>query len=107
MHARRVFGFMRPARLCASLRYERAIDCVPLQRIADLKAFRLVREGSDLETIERAEIADIDLLDDRPRAGNLLVFTRYLLPQRLRLGLRPAGRELQLETAARCGRRQP
>ena len=46
MQARRVLDFMRPACLRASLRYERAIDCGPLQRIADLKTFRLVRDGS-------------------------------------------------------------
>ena len=48
----------------------RAIDPASLQGVADLKAFRLVREGSDREAVERAEIADIDLLDLRLNAGD-------------------------------------
>ena len=36
---------------------EKAVDSASLQRIAELKAFRLVREGSDLQAIEGAEIA--------------------------------------------------
>src|SRR5512143_2439593 len=86
-------------------RNKRAIDAVPLQRIADLKAFRLVREGSDLETVKGSETANIDLLDVGRLAGEPGIGARHLLPQRLRLAFRAAGGELQLEAASASGRR--
>ena len=83
----------------------RAIDPASLQGVADFKAFRLVREGSDAEAPEGAEIADIDLLDLRLSAGDGLVL-RDLLPQRLGFVFRTAGGELQREAATGGGRRR-
>src|SRR4029078_107311 len=50
---------------------EEAVDAASLHRIAELKAFRLVREGSDLQAIEGAEIAHVGLLDARLEAREL------------------------------------
>src|SRR5512143_999234 len=87
-------------------RNKRAIDAVPLQRIADLKAFRLVREGSDLKAVKGSETADIDLFDLGRLASEPGIGARHLLLQRLRLAFRAAGGELQLEAAsAASGRR--
>ena len=42
---------------------ERAIDAASLQGVADLKAFRLVREGPDAQGVKRAETADFNPFD--------------------------------------------
>src|SRR5215467_7735498 len=59
---------------------EKTIDSAALQRIADLNAFRLVREGSDLQAIERPEIAPVGLSNMRLKSGQLLVLLADLLP---------------------------
>ena len=74
---------------------EKAIDSAPLQRVAELKAFCLVREGSDLQAIKGAEIAHVGLLDVWLKPGELLVLLCHLLPELFRLGLGARGAELQ------------
>ena len=87
-------------------RYEKAIDSASLQRVAELKAFRLVREGADLETVEGAEIANIGLFDVAARLlASCWFCLATLLPERFRLVLGAAGGELQAVVAAACGRR--
>ena len=84
---------------------EKAVDSASLQRIAELKAFRLVREGSDLQAIEGAEIAHVGLLDARLEARELLVLLNDGLPQRGRFGF-GSGRavaEIVATTAGRTG----
>src|SRR5450432_2167391 len=81
------------AREAASTHDEKAIDAALLQRVAELKAFRLVREGSDLQAVEGAEIADIGLLDERLVAGKVLVLAGDLLPELPCLLFRAAGGE--------------
>src|SRR5512141_2723655 len=85
---------------------EKAVDSASLQRIAELKAFRLVREGSDLQAIEGAEVAHVGLLDARLEARELLVLLNDGFPQRARLGLGPGRAQLQEIVATTAGRRR-
>jgi hypothetical protein len=75
-------------------RYEKAIDSASLQRVAELKAFRLIREGADLETVKRAEATKVGLLDVGLLACQSRVLLRHFGIEGLRLVLRAAGGEL-------------
>src|SRR5918996_2982078 len=77
-----------------SRRRGRAVHSASLQGIADLKAFRLVREGSDTQRVECAEIADFHSLDLRLYSRKALRL-RDLLPQGLGLCFRAAGGKLE------------
>src|SRR5262245_51304556 len=52
---------------------EKAVDSASLQRVAELKAYGLVREASDLQAVEGAEVAHVGLHDARLEARELLV----------------------------------
>src|SRR6476619_6277460 len=99
-----VGGSTRHAQLGFSGVDEKAVDSASLQRVTDLKAFRLVRKGSDLQAVEGAEIAYVSLFNMRLKPGELLVLLGDLFPEPLRLGLRARGAKLQ-PVIATTGRR--
>jgi hypothetical protein len=79
-------------------RYRRAVDPAALQRVADLNALGLVREGTDPKTVEGAEIADIDFLDLRRNAFKTFALGDFF-PQGFCFVFRTASGELETVAA--------
>jgi hypothetical protein len=79
-------------------RYGRAVDPASLQRVADLNALRLVREGTDPKTVKGAEIADIDFLNLRRNPFETFALGDFF-PQSVCFLLGTAGGELETVAA--------